>query len=243
MPKTEFAIDYSVVEEENRGVPVIIVAAGSSSRMGGINKMFSLLCGIPVVARTMLAFERSPFISEIIVVTKEESIADIQHLKDNYMINKLSNVVKGGSDRLSSVLCGLECITEAKGVLVHDGARPFVSEALIEKMANAALTEDCAVCGIRVKDTVKIENEGRITTADRSKLFAVQTPQALKFGVYKKLLTECKDRAVFTDDASVMEAAGYNTTIIEGEESNFKITTPFDLKLAHFVLMEGEKCE
>ena len=243
MPKTEFAIDYSIVEEENRGVPVIIVAAGSSSRMGGVNKMFSLLCGIPVVARTMLVFERSPFISEIIVVTKEENIADIQHLGNNYMINKLSNVVKGGSDRLSSVLCGLECIKEARGVLVHDGARPFVSEALIEKMAKASLTDNCAVCGIRVKDTIKTEDEGKVTTADRSKLYAVQTPQALNFGIYKRLLTECKDRSVFTDDASVMEAAGYNTVIIEGEESNFKITTPFDLKLAQFILTEGEKCE
>ncbi len=243
MPETKFAIEYSIDNTENRGVPVIIVAAGSSSRMGGINKMFSLLCGIPVVARTMLAFERSSFISEIIVVTKEENIADIQHIKNNYMISKMSNVVKGGSDRLSSVLCGLDCIKEAKGVLVHDGARPFVSDVLIEKMAKAALTEDCAVCGIRVKDTVKIEDDGTVTTADRSKLIAVQTPQALNFGIYKKLLTECEDKSVFTDDASVMEAAGYNTVIIEGEESNFKITTPYDLKLAHFILTEGEKCE
>ncbi|MEE0946316.1 MAG: 2-C-methyl-D-erythritol 4-phosphate cytidylyltransferase [Acutalibacteraceae bacterium] len=241
MPKTEFAIEYSVKETENVGVPVIIVAAGSSSRMGNVNKMFSLLCGIPVVARTMLAFERNSYISEIIVVTKNESIADIQRIADNYMISKLTCITEGGSDRLSSVLCGLKCIKAAKGVLIHDGARPFVSQSLIEKMVKASETADCAVCAVKVKDTIKEDRDGFIKTADRNKLYAAQTPQAVNFGIYKELLENCEDRSRYTDDASVMEAAGYNTLIIEGEENNFKITTPYDLKIAQFILTEGKE--
>ena len=239
MAVTEFKIEYSEVSAPNENaVPVIIVAAGSSSRMGGINKMFALLSGIPIIARTMLGFERSNFVSEIVVVTKKESVADVLRLKDEYMISKLSVVTEGGEDRLSSVLNGLKVLdNNTKGVMIHDGARPLVSENLIEKMAKASVSFDCAVCGVPIKDTIK-EKGDFVKTLDRSKMIAVQTPQSMNFNKYKELLLSVEDKSTFTDDASVMESAGFNTEIIDGEESNIKITTPFDLKLAEILLKE-----
>ncbi len=239
MAVTEFKIEYSVEEAPHKNaVPVIIVAAGSSSRMGGINKMFTLLAGIPVIARTMLNFERSPYVSEIVVVTKKESIADVLRLKEEYMISKLTAVTEGGNDRLSSVLNGLSVLSvDTNGVMIHDGARPLVSEILIEKMAKASLTFDCAVCGVPLKDTIK-EKGDFVKTLDRSKIIAVQTPQSVNFSKYKELLSSIENKSEFTDDASVMESAGFNTEIINGEESNIKITTPVDLKLAEALLKE-----
>lgn len=238
MPKTEFAIQYSVAENVNSGVPVVIVAAGASSRMCGINKIFAPIMGIPVIARTMLAFQRNGNVSDIVVVTRKEYIADIEKLAGEYMITKLSCVCEGGSDRLSSVLNGLEALDEnTVGVMIHDGARPFASDKLITAMAQAAQSCDCAVCAVPVKDTLKEKGE-KVKTPDRSKFVAVQTPQSLNYKKYKDLLNSCKDRTSFTDDASVMEAAGFDTLIIDGEESNIKITTPLDLVLSEAIIKE-----
>ena len=241
MAVTEFKIEYSVKESERiDAVPVIIVAAGSSTRMGGINKMFTLISGIPVIARTMLSFENSEFVSDIVVVTKKESIADVLRLKDEYMISKLTVVTEGANDRLGSVLNGLLKLDEnTKGVMIHDGARPLVSGELIEKMAKASQRYDCSVCGVPLKDTVKEKGEF-VKTLDRSKMVAVQTPQSVNFAKYKKLLSSIDDKSVFTDDASVMESFGCDTVILEGEERNIKITTPFDIKLAEILLREEE---
>ncbi len=244
MPLTEFKIEYeSSAKISPSAVPVVIVAAGSSSRMGGVDKMFASVFGIPVIARTMLAFERNKLVSEIVVVTKKESIQQIIELASTYMITKLSVVTEGGATRLDSVEKGLRSIKSAKGVMVHDGARPFVSDRLIGEMAEASLKFDCAVCGIKPKDTIKQNKNGEISTLDRNSLFAVQTPQSLNFEKYLKVLENCENKELFTDDASLMEAAGYKTQVIEGEENNFKITTPYDLKLAEFILREEELCE
>lgn len=243
MLKTEFAIQYSVTEKTEGKVPVVIVAAGSSSRMGGINKMFAPIMGIPVIARTMLCFQRNGNVSDIVVVTKKEYITDVEKLAGDYMITKLSCVCEGGNDRLSSVLCGLNTLPkDTVGVMVHDGARPFAGDNLISAMAEAAQSYDCAVCAVPVKDTFK-EKGNTVKTPDRSKFVAVQTPQSLNYKKYKELLENCADRTVFTDDASVMEAAGFDTVIIDGEESNIKITTQLDLVLAEAILKEEGQCE
>lgn len=244
MPVTDFKLEYSsITEKANGSVPVVIVAAGSSSRMGGINKMFAPIMGIPVIARTMLAFQRNSSVSNIVVVTKQENIADIKKLAADYMITKLLCVKEGGSDRLSSVLNGLNALpSDTIGVMIHDGARPFVKDELITAMAKAAYDSVCSVCAVPVKDTLKEKGE-KVKTYDRSKLVAVQTPQSLNFKIYKELLESCSDKSAFTDDASVMEQAGYDTNILDGDESNIKITTPLDLIIAEAILREEEKCE
>ncbi|MBR2044225.1 MAG: 2-C-methyl-D-erythritol 4-phosphate cytidylyltransferase [Clostridia bacterium] len=244
MTATDFKIEYSAVaEQRGSSVPVVIVAAGSSSRMGGVNKIFASVAGVPVIARTMLAFQRNAMVSEIVVVTQEAYIADIKKLCDEYMITKIACVTKGGNDRLSSVLNGLNVLNgDSVGVMIHDGARPFPSDTLITKMAKAALEHDCSVCAVAVKDTIKEKGE-RVQTPERSRFVAVQTPQSLNYLKYKELLMNAYNKEQFTDDASVMEKAGFNTVIIDGEESNIKITTPIDLILAEAIAKEEGKCE
>lgn len=244
MPSLKFEIEYETkTAEKSDGVPVIIVAAGSSSRMQGINKIFADLYGIPVLARTLLAFERNASVSEIIVVIKEENVKSVYSLAENYMISKLSRVTTGGKTRLDSVEKGMLLIDGAKGVMVHDGARPFVSDRLITDMAKAALCYDCSVCGVKVKDTIKRIEDENVTTVKRDNLYAIQTPQSLNFDKYLKALSKYKNKESFTDDASLMEAEGYMTKIIDGEENNFKITTKSDLKYAEFLLREEMICE
>lgn len=241
MTVTDFKIEYSSVRSVNSSaVPVVIVAAGSSSRMGGIDKIFAQIMGIPVIVRTMLAFQRNNNVSDIVVVTKKENITEINKLAQDYMITKLLCVTEGGCDRLSSVLCGLQQLNDdTVGVMIHDGARPLVSDSLITAMSQAAMCNDCSVCAVPIKDTLKI-NGDFVKTPDRSKFVAVQTPQSLNYKKYKQLLIDCSDKTIFTDDASVMEAAGYNTVIIDGQESNIKITTPLDLCLAEAMLKEEQ---
>ncbi len=244
MQITEFKIEYSRVSETVKGnVPVVVVAAGSSSRMGGINKIFAPVMGIPVLARTLLAFQRNKNVGDIVVVTKAENIADVKALCDSYMITKLKTVAVGGKDRLSSVLNGMLCLDDTtKSVLIHDGARPLVSDALITAMAEKSENSDCAVCAVPLKDTLK-EQGDFVKTPDRSRFVAVQTPQALNYAVYKELLESCENKECYTDDASVMEAAGYNTVIVNGEETNIKITTAIDLVVAEALLKENGECE
>ena len=137
----------------------------------------------------------------------------------------------------------VQMIKNANCVLIHDGARPFVSGALIERLVNDGKNFPCTVCAVKLKDTVKQRCADDVKTLDRNSLYAVQTPQVLDFNKYKELLENCENTCDFTDDASVMEKAGYNTNIVEGEESNIKITTPFDLIIAEIIIKENLLCE
>ena len=235
MIKTEFKLIYQTNEEANNKIPVIIVAAGSSSRMKGINKQLLEIGGIPVIAKTLLAFENSPFISRIILVTKEELIPDMQNLTLKYNISKLSDIAVGGENRFSSVIKGFERldINEEK-VLIHDGARPFVDNEIIGNVVAGLQNFSCVVCGVPLKDTVKIidENNKVVKTPDRKTLTLIQTPQGVDVKLYKSAAKMLHDSPLITDDASVMEEAGYKVKVVKGKYSNIKITTPEDIKLA-----------
>lgn len=241
MVKTDFKIEYTTKEPLER-YPVIIVAAGNSSRMQGMNKQFFEVGGVPVIARTMSAFENSALISRIILVTKEEFIADMQKIASKYNISKLTDVVVGGSDRFSSVLNGFNCLGDNDTkVLIHDGARPFVSGVIIGNVCAALQNFDASVCAVPLKDTVKMVNpDGTVNnTPDRTKLFSVQTPQGVDVKLYKKAAFSITDTSVITDDASVMELAGHSVKIVEGDYKNIKITTPEDIVLAE-AFLKGE---
>ena len=243
MNVTELKLQYNVCEESGEGIPVIIVAAGKSSRMKGINKQFVSLLGIPVIARTLMAFENSSVISKIIVVTAEENIADMQLVCDKYMISKLSDIVAGGNCRHESVMNGMARLNVAdKKVLIHDGARPFVTDACITRVINAARESSAVTCAVKLKDTVKVVRaDGMVTaTPDRNSLAAVQTPQGFKFSLYKSAVAANAGQLhSFTDDCSVVEAFGYPVYIVEGDYRNIKITTAEDLKIAQ-ILAEDE---
>lgn len=245
MNKLAFKLEYEAVNtNSNGGIPVIIVAAGNSTRMGGKNKQFMCLCGIPTIVHTLLAFERCAAISNIIVVAKREDIKAIEELCLNYQISKLSDLVEGGDTRQQSVLNGLKAVKNAEHVLIHDGARPLVSCEIIERVCESLGKADGVICGVPIVDTLKrTDDKGFISkTIDRTNMISVQTPQAVKVKEYTELLNKC-ELSAFTDDASVLEMGGMSVAWVMGDKSNIKITTPDDIALAEFYLERKGKNE
>ncbi len=235
MNKTELKLQYEIAEETKKGIPVIVVAAGASRRMNGINKQFLSIGGIPVIAKTLLAFEKSEDIKNIILVTRDEDIFDLQLLAEKYSISKLSDIVCGGATRQESVLKGLERVKgEEERVLIHDGARPLVTVEIIDSVARALEEFSAVTCAVKVKDTIKETDEKGIVikTLKRESLVSVQTPQGVRVEDYKKAIETVGDVSNFTDDTSIMEAAGYAVKTVEGSYKNIKITTPEDIELA-----------
>ena len=222
-----------------RSCGAVIVAAGTASRMGGIDKVMAPLKGEPMILRTVRAFQNSPVIREIVIVTRQDLVEPIHQLCEK--MDKVTSVVVGGADRQASVEAGLNALSgKLDMVAVHDGARPLVSPEVIDRTVRAAHTYDAAAPAIPVKDTIKTVKGGLVVnTPDRSLLYAVQTPQifdrALLLGALQKAR---KDEAAITDDCSAVERMGMSVKIVEGDERNLKVTTPMDLKVAELLLEE-----
>lgn len=217
----------------------VIVAAGSASRMGGIDKVMAQLGGEPMIRRTVRAFQSSEVISEIIVVTREDLIQPIGELCRG--MDKVKAVVSGGKSRQESVSLGLNAMSkEMKLAAIHDGARPLISWEVIDRTVRAANTYGAAAPGIPVKDTIKVEQGGIIlATPDRSRLRAIQTPQVFDFDMLRGALKKAEeDGAVLTDDCSAVERLNMHVKIVAGDERNLKVTTPMDLKIAELLLEE-----
>lgn len=244
MNSLDFKLEYQTVNcADNKGYPVIVVAAGNSTRMCGQNKQLITLCGVPTIIHTLLAFERSDFISNIVLVTKKDDILYLQNLADKYLITKLSDIVEGGSNRQESVVNGLNVIKGAEYVLIHDGARPLVSEQIISRVCKEIGKADGVICGIPITDTLKMTENGIVkTTVDRNNMISVQTPQAVNYNLYTAALKSC-DYSQLTDDAAILETLGYTVICVEGEKSNIKITTQEDIALAEFYLEKRGECE
>ena len=241
MTETKPKLQYETNTQRQNVLPVIIVAAGNSTRMQGTNKQFSELSGIPVIIRTLLAFESCDMISRIILVTRTEDIFSLQMLGTKYGISKLTDIVCGGNSRQESVLKGFARIaTDEKNVLIHDGARPLVTDEIIRRVAEGLITHMAVTCAVKLKDTVKqVDEKGKvITTPDRSSLVSVQTPQGVRKDEYLNAVQKAEDVSVFTDDMSVMESAGYEVYTVEGSYKNIKITTPEDIAVAQALLEE-----
>lgn len=247
MNKTDIKLQYNESKINNNAIPVIIVAAGSSTRMKGINKQFMPILGIPVIARTLMAFESSDAISKIIVVTASDSIIDMQLVCEKYMISKATDIVAGGKNRHQSVIKGIERLTSSDlKVLIHDGARPFVEASVICEVADALNTFDAALCVNKINDTVKkVSDDGIVvSTIDRDMLYAAQTPQGVDVLKYKNACDTVSNVEELTDDASVMEMAGYSVKAIVSSGKNIKITTPDDIAIAEAIIKgESELCE
>lgn len=220
----------------------VIVAAGSSRRMQGVDKICVELGGSPVILRSIAAFEASPFIDEIIVVTREELIPLIGRLCADFGMKKVRCVVKGGDSRAESVYRGLMHISrESELAAVHDGARPLVSPEVIAQTVALAAETGAAIPAVPVKDTIKRAVDGVISaTPPRAELFAAQTPQIFKADVLKAALSKViEEKLEITDDASAVELLGMSVSIAPGDESNIKITTQADLVLAEAILERG----
>ena len=217
----------------------VIVAAGSASRMGGIDKVMAPLGGEPMILRTVRAFEDCEAVKEIVIVTREDLMGPIAELCSGF--TKIRSVVQGGSSRQESVKLGLLAFSkEVRLAAVHDGARPLVSGELIDKVIRAAHSYGAAAPAIPVKDTIKVFEGGFIAaTPDRSTLRAVQTPQVMDRDLLLRALEKAEQEGIaLTDDCSAVEHIGMRVRLVEGEERNLKVTTPLDLKIAELLLEE-----
>lgn len=217
----------------------VIVAAGSASRMGGIDKVMAPLGGEPMILRTVRAFENCEAVKEIVIVTREDLMGPIAELCSGF--TKIRSVVQGGSSRQESVKLGLLAFSkEVRLAAVHDGARPLVSGELIDKVIRAAHSYGAAAPAIPVKDTIKVFEGGFIAaTPDRSTLRAVQTPQVMDRDLLLGALEKAEQEGIaLTDDCSAVEHIGMRVRLVEGEERNLKVTTPLDLKIAELLLEE-----
>lgn len=223
----------------------LVAAAGSSQRMGGVNKLLQPLEGVPVLARTLAALQVAGSIDEIIVAAREEDILEISQLCRTYGLSKCVKVVRGGENRVHSVLlAALEASPEMELLAVQDGARPLVTPELIDRVVNAAARCSAAAPAVAVKDTVKAAAaDGRVEeTLDRTRLRAVQTPQVFDASLLKAALQSALEQdAPVTDDASAVERLGKAVYLVEGEEENLKITTPSDLILAEAIIRAREE--
>jgi 2-C-methyl-D-erythritol 4-phosphate cytidylyltransferase len=220
-------------------VSVVVVAAGSSGRMNGEDKLFAVLAGAPVLAHSLLAFDRNPLVDEIVVVTKSESIARVGELIGDYGISKASCVVHGGETRQASALIGVTQVAQkAQLIAIHDGARPLITQKIITDAISTATLYDTAVPALPVKETIKSVSAGRIvSTMEREKLYAAQTPQVFKAELIKAALTDAVNKGVeVTDDSMAVERLGSSVRVTEGSPENIKLTYPADLYAAEGIL-------
>ena len=217
----------------------VIVAAGSASRMGGIDKVMAPIGGEPMIVRTVRTFQQCDAIREIVIVTRQDLIVPIMDLCHEF--DKVQMVIVGGASRPESVAAGLSALSDkVKLVAVQDGARPLVSWQVIDRAVRAANSYGAAAPAIPVKDTIKVVSGGVVKeTPERSGLQAVQTPQVFDIDLLRgALLQAAQDGAEITDDCSAVERLGMSVKIVEGDERNIKVTTPLDLKIAELFLEE-----
>ena len=226
----------------NRGskLGVVIVAAGASQRMAGINKLFAPLRGKPLLAWSVDTCQRYSLVQQIVLVLNDEALARGQKLKDERGWSKVT-LCPGGARRQDSVREGLRQIRDCDLVMIHDGARPFLTTDLIEDGLKVVGETEAAVAAVPVKDTIKLAADERLIgeTLQRERLWAAQTPQTFSFDMitraYENLAAEV------TDDATAVERLGHKVQLYMGDYKNIKVTTAEDLALARIIAGEWKK--
>ena len=220
---------------------VVIVCAGNSTRMGGVNKILLPLGERKVIGVTMQAFQYCESVSEIIIVAREDDIPAIQAEAEAAGITKLAACTTGGSTRQESVFNGVRKISkDTELVAIHDGARPLVKPEHIEKVIKDASVFGGATLGVPVKDTIKTVEGGLITdTPPRKYLYITQTPQIFKRKLYFEGIDFALEHGLdFTDDCQLVEAIGGKVAMTVGDYTNIKITTPEDIAIAEILLKQ-----
>lgn len=222
----------------------IILAAGQGKRMKTkVQKQFLMLQGKPLLYYSLACFQKSDEIQEIVVVTGKESIDYCRNeIIEKYGFTKVKSIAEGGKERYDSVYAGLEaCSADTDYVFIHDGARPFVTEDIIKRTKEGAVTYQACIAGMPSKDTVKIIDENNMVSAtpERSRVWSVQTPQVFLYSLIKEAHDTARSVSMqgITDDAMVVEQ--YKNTpvrIVEGAYENIKITTPEDILVAEKIL-------
>lgn len=225
-------------------ITAIVLAAGTGRRMNSkVHKQYMLLMEKPVLYYALKAFEKSKVTDIVIVTGAGETEYCRREIVERYSIQKVHAIVEGGKERYHSVYEGLKAAEGADYVLIHDGARPFLTEDVIARSIKTVRESRACVVGMPVKDTIKVVGEDGIAkeTPDRNTLWQIQTPQSFSYTLiadaYKRVLAS--DDLAVTDDAMVLEkASGQKVRVIEGDYRNIKITTPEDLMIAEAYLKE-----
>lgn len=219
----------------------MILAAGESIRMG-FPKLRAVIQQEPIITYTIRAFEDTPCISHIVLVTRSQDIDWLREICEQNGFSKVCAICEGGNSRQQSAMNGLKYVPENTDViLVHDGARPLVTPIIIEQVAQGAFEYGCAATAVPVKDTIKVANQNGFVkcTPNRSELYQVQTPQGVAFPLYREMMQKALDDGKdYTDDCQLVEAAGLPVKLVEGSYENLKITTPEDLKIVAALLGE-----
>ncbi|MGC8829720.1 MAG: 2-C-methyl-D-erythritol 4-phosphate cytidylyltransferase [Verrucomicrobiia bacterium] len=223
----------------------IIVGAGKGTRMGGVDKLFINIAGKPVIAHTILKFEGCSLINEIVLVIRPEQEPLYKELLPKLNLSKPCRITYGGAARQDSVWNGLQSVSEqCEIVAIHDGARPCVSEDLIERVIQFAIETGAAVAAKRIIDTIKESNDGIHIgrTLDRSRLWSVQTPQCFRLEVIRKAIENAKSLGLeLTDDTAACELIGQKVRLVEYQEPNPKLTLPSDIPYIQFLLSGAVK--
>jgi 2-C-methyl-D-erythritol 4-phosphate cytidylyltransferase len=223
-------------------VTALIPAAGMGRRMGNaVAKQFLPLGDKPMLAHTLLAFQRASGIDEIIPILSEEDMEScLRDVIEQYHITKVKTLVVGGRERQDSVANGLKKVEkDASIVLVHDGVRPFVTQEMIKESVEFAKKGECVAVGVPLKDTIKeVDDKGIVrSTLERSRLWAIQTPQTFPVKILRRAYEESyRNKTCGTDDATLVERTGGKVRVIMGSYENIKITTPEDLLVAEEIL-------
>lgn len=225
-------------------ITAIVLAAGQGKRMGTrIAKQYLLLDGKPILYYALFAFEKSA-VDEIVLVVKDNEISFCkEEIIKKYGFTKVTKIVAGGEERYHSVYQGLKASSDTDYVLIHDGARPFLSQDMISRTIETVKKEKACVVGMPVKDTIKIANEKLYATVtpNRKDVWMIQTPQAFSYNLilkaYEKIIDSDDD--MVTDDAMVLEKAEHiPVKLVEGSYYNIKITTPEDMKIAELFVKD-----
>jgi 2-C-methyl-D-erythritol 4-phosphate cytidylyltransferase len=220
------------------GVCAIIVAAGESRRMNGVDKILTPLAGKPVLEWSIEAFQKNARIDRIILVNSQKNLASVRCLVVDKKWTKVAEVCLGGERRQDSVAAGLKLLEQCDWVVIHDGARPLLTQDLIERGLAAAQETGAAVAAVPVTDTIKLAGDDQfvIETPPRSNLWSVQTPQVFRFDLLQTAYHQA--RGDVTDDSSLVEKAGGKVKLYLGSYANIKITTPHDLAVAELLIKE-----
>ncbi len=231
-------------------VSAVVLAGGSGTRVGGDKtKQMLEVCGKPLIVHTLLAFQNSENIDEIVVVAKKEELASYELFKTEYNLTKISKIVEGGATRQHSVKNGFEAISSAADyVAIHDGARAMITEEQIKSVVMGALAHGAAIAATKAVDTIKYSEGVMIgQTVPREHVWLAQTPQVFRDEIYRAAVyTAEKDGFVGTDDASLVEHIGIPVYLVDTGNDNFKVTYKSDFLRAEQILLERkekEKCE
>lgn len=222
----------------------IVPAAGSSTRMGGENKLLMHIACVPVLTRTLQAIDKAELVTEIVVATRADTLEEVAELVKNAGLRKKVKVVCGGATRTESVLAAaMEADPRSQLLAIHDGARPLVLPEEFDHVIRYACNTYAAAPAVPMTDTVKVADETGLITAtpDRSTLFAVQTPQVFQADILKAALQAALQEGVaLTDDCAAVERLGKQVYLTQGNRENIKITTPLDITIAEAILMRRE---